>query len=115
MRILCPGFTWQQMLMIEEELHPLPSEEMHRLINPSLSIPQMQIIAKGMHSGLSADQPDYLIQHKHSLTNRKIILGAFENGVTEGELLHTFYHGMYNQGQQTLPLNHLTFLHVSTS
>lgn len=88
--MLYPGFSWQQMLIIEAELHELPVDKVWRLANPAYSIPQMQIIAEGIRSGLSAEQLNYLIKHKHSLTEMKIVLGAFKNGVTEEELLQCY-------------------------
>lgn len=88
--LMYPGFSWQQMLLIESELHELPLDEVWRLANPAYSIPQMQIIAEGIRSGLSFEQFNFLIDHKHSLTVMKIILGAFQNGVTENELLQCY-------------------------
>lgn len=89
--LMYPGFTWQQMMVIETELHELPVDKVYRLANPSYDVPQMQILAAGIRSGLSADQINYLGQHKHSSTEMKIILGAFQNDVTESEL-DQFFH-----------------------
>ena len=91
--LMYPGFSWQQMLIIETELHELPAEKVARLANPSYEVPQMQIIADGIRSGFTTEQIDYLIQHKHSLTEMKIILGSFQHGVTEGELDKFFWKG----------------------
>ena len=89
--LMYPGFSWQQMMVIETELHELPVDKVYRLANPSYDVPQMLLIAEGIRSGLTADQINYLVQHKHSLTEMKIILGAFQNDVTESEL-DQFFH-----------------------
>lgn len=50
----------------------------------------MLLIAEGIRSGLTVDQINYLVQHKHSLTEMKIILGAFEHGVTEDDFMQIY-------------------------
>jgi hypothetical protein len=91
--LMYPGFSWQQMMVIETELHELPVDKVYRLANPSYDVAQMLLIADGIRSGLTADQINFLTQHKYSLTKMQIILGAFKQGVTLDELEHFFYQG----------------------
>lgn len=89
--LMYPGLTWQQMMIIEAELHELPVDRVYRLANPSYDVPQMLLIAEGIRSDLTADQINFLTLHKHALIKMKIILGAFKQGVTLNDLEHFFY------------------------
>ena len=89
-RLIYPGFTWQQMMIIEGELHELPLDKVLHFANPSFTVPQMQIIAEGIRSGFSTDQINFLIQYKHSIMKMKIILGSFQHGVTEDDLMKIY-------------------------
>lgn len=89
--LMYPGFSWQQMMIIEAALHELPVDKVYRLANPSYDVPQMLLIAEGIRSGLTADQINFLTLQKHALIKMKIILGAFKQGVTLDDLEHFFY------------------------
>lgn len=86
-----PFYGWHQMMIIENALHEIPLDKLHYLANPGFLPQQMQLIVKGITGGLSDEQLCFLAQRKHSLIEMKIILGAFENGVSPEDLTHFFY------------------------
>ena len=85
-----PRFKWQQMMIIEATLHEFSLVEIQHIANPILEVPQMQLIAEGIRTGLSTEQINYLIQQHHSIVKMKIILGAFQHGVTADDLIKIY-------------------------
>ena len=81
-----PCFSWQQMMVLSEALRDIPLNKIDYLTNPRLNFQNMSLLATGIRKGLSHKQLMILARPGRTIVETKVMLGAFEYGVSPEEI-----------------------------